>query len=326
MHVTRGFALATSALVLFLQLFVGAGSSAFAQEFPIKPIRFIVPYSPGTAQDIIARVMAPEMTKTLGQPLVVENRTGANTLIGYEYVAKQAPADGYTIAAVLVPDLATLPVTAKELRFDPVKDLPPIIGLAEGRYLLVSAADQPWKSLSEMSAHIRANPGKLNYGSASGIGRLSVEAVLRDAGLAVVYVPYANGAAYIKALVTGEVHMGFLAVAPVKSLGEKLRVLALTGEQRDAAMPTVPTFAELGYPQLRGLSNSINAAAGIPKPAFDKLYAAASRALKEPEVRARLTNIQMEIAEQSPEVAAKRFADEARYLAEVARKAGIQPQ
>lgn len=301
-------------------------TNAGAQEFPSKPIRYIVPYSPGTGQDIIARVLAPEMSKTLGQALVVENRTGANTLIGYEYVAKQVPADGYTIAAVLVTDLATLPVTAKELRFDPVKDLPPIIGLAEGRFVIGSASDQPWKSFAEMVTNIRANPGKLNYGSASVIGRLSMEAVLRDAELNVVFVPYANGAAYVKALITGEVQMGFIAAVAAKTQGDKYRVLAITGEQRDPAMGNVPTFSELGYPQLRGLSHSINAPAGIPKVAFDKLYAAAAKALKEPEVRTRLSNLQLEIAEQSPELATKRFADEARYLADVARKAGIQPQ
>jgi tripartite-type tricarboxylate transporter receptor subunit TctC len=303
-----------------------AWGPAAAQDYPAKPIRYVVPYSPGTGQDIIARVLAPEMTKSLGQPFIIENRTGANTLIGYEYVVRQAPADGYTIAAVLVTDLATLPLTVKELRFDPVKDLPPIIGLAEGRFVVGSAADLPWKSFNELLVNIRANPGKLNYGSASVIGRLSVEAILSGAGLNVVYVPYASGAAYLKALSTGEVQLGFVAAAAARTLGEKYRVLATTGEQRATAMPDVPTFAELGFAQLRGLSHSINAPAGIPRGAFDKLYAAASRALKEPDVRARLTGLQLEIVELAPDAAAKRFADEARYLADVARKAGIQPQ
>jgi tripartite-type tricarboxylate transporter receptor subunit TctC len=316
----RGLIAATLAVAVSL------AAPATAQDFPAKPIRYVVPYSPGTGQDIIARVLAPEMSKTLGQPFIIENRTGANTLIGYEYVAKQVPADGYTVAAVLVTDLATLPVTAKELRFDPVKDLPPVIGLAEGRFVIGSAAELPWKTFNELVAAIKAQPAKLNYGSASMIGRLSMEAVLRDAGLNVVYVPYSSGAAYLKALSTGEVQMGFIAAVAAKTLGEKYRVLAVTGEQRAADAPGVPTFAELGFPQVRGLSHSMNAPAGIPKVAFDRLYAAASKALKEPEVRTRLTNLQLDIVEQTPDVAAKRLAEEARNLADVARKANIQPQ
>ncbi|MBM3346661.1 MAG: hypothetical protein FJY55_09240, partial [Betaproteobacteria bacterium] len=129
-----------------------------------------------------------------------------------------------------------------------------------------------------------------------------------------------------KALSTGEVQLGFIAAAAARTLGEKYRVLATTGEQRATTMPEVPTFAELGYPQLRGLSHSINAPAGIPKVAFDRLHTAASKALREPDVRARLANLQLDIVELSPEAAARRFVEEARYLADVARKAGIQPQ
>lgn len=266
------------------------------------------------------------MSKTLGQPIVVENKPGATTIIGYEYVAKQVPADGYTIAAVLVTDLATLPVTVKDLRFDPLKDLPPVIGLAEGRFVMGSAAHLPSKSFNELVANAKANPGKLNYGSASVIGRLSAEAVIRQLGLDIVYVPYASGAAYLKGLVAGEVHMGFLAASAARNFGDKFRVLAVTGEQRMPALRDVPTFAELGFPNLRGLSHSLNAPAGIPKAAFDKLHAAASRALQQPAVRAGFQKLQLEITEQSAEVANRRAAEEARYLADIARKAGIQPQ
>src|SRR4051794_19934239 len=110
-------------------------AQAAAQDFPSKPIRYIVPYSPGATLDIVARTMAPEMAKALGQPVLVENKPGADAIIGFEYVAKQVPADGYTIAIAAVSGLATLQLTVKDLRFDPLKDLPPLTDMVEGRYI-----------------------------------------------------------------------------------------------------------------------------------------------------------------------------------------------
>ena len=140
----------------FARLVIGAictlgAAPTPAQDYPSKPIRYIVPNTPGVIVDTVARVMAAEMGKNLGQPMVVENKPGGNHAVGFEYVAKQAPADGYTVVSVLVPSMAILPVTAKELRFDPLKDLPPVIGLAEGKYVFGSAASQPWKTLAELA-------------------------------------------------------------------------------------------------------------------------------------------------------------------------------
>jgi tripartite-type tricarboxylate transporter receptor subunit TctC len=317
---TRDFSAA-----LALALFVALPGAAAAQEFPTRPVHYIVPYSPGTGQDLIARLLAPEMSKTLGQPVLVENRPGATTIIGYESVAK-APADGYTIAATLVTDLVTLPVTVKDLRFDPIKDLPPIIGLAEGRFVLVSSTTMPWKSFDDLVAAAKASPGKLNYGAASVIGRLSTEAVLRGRGLDVLFVPYSNGAAYVKALAAGEVQIGFLAAAAANGLGERARILATTGDKRMPALPDAATFGELGFPHLRGLSHAIHGPAGIPRATFQKLQGAAQAALQRPEIRAGFAKLQLEIVEQPPEVAARRAAEEAAFLADVAKKVGIQPQ
>lgn len=299
---------------------------AQAQEFPGKTIRMVVPNSPGTPVDIMARLMAPDMAKDLGQPVVVENRAGASYLVGLEYVARQ-PADGYTIAAVSVTSMAILPATEKDLlRFDPLKDLPPFIGVMEGRLVVGSASTFPWKTLDELTAYGKANPGKLNYGSSSATVRLSSEAVIGDRGLSVTYVPYSGGGAYLQALVAGEVQMGFLAESAAMQFGDRFRILAVTGEQRSANFPGVPTFAELGHPQIRGLGNSLNARAGTPAAVLTRLHAAASRTLRQPDVKALFAKNQFDISEQAPEVAMKRLLDEASVFSAIARKAGIQPR
>lgn len=300
--------------------------SAAAQEFPSKPIRYIVPYSPGATLDIVARTVAPEIAKALGQPVVVENKPGADAIIGFEYVAKQVPADGHTIAIAAVSGLATLPLTNKDLRFDPLKDLPPVTNLVEGRYIFGTASRFSWKNFQELITHAKGNPGKLNYGASSTTVRLSTEALLRALGVNVVYVRYKEGGAYIQAVGSGEVQMGLVAEGSAISLGERFRALAVTGAKRTAGFPEAPTFAELGYPQIRGVVYSLNVPVGIPKAAHDKLHAAAVQALQQPGVRAQYAKIRLDVVADSPGVAAKRLADEARAFAEVAKAAGIRPE
>jgi len=313
------------ASLLMSVLLTGAGVVA-AQGYPSKPIRFIVPNTPGTVSDLAGRIVVPEMSKALGQPIVVENKAGAGQVIGLEYVAKQMPPDGYNIAVVSVSTMAIMPVTVKELRFDPLRDLPPVIGLIEGRYLLGSSSTLPWKTFAEMVAHARANPGKLNYGSPSTGVRLPTEAMLRGLKLNIVHVPYNGGGPYLNALVAGEVQMGLVAESQAASFGERFRVLAVTGSQRLAALRDVPTFAELGLSQITGLSFSLNVAAGTPAAVINTLHAAAARALQQADVKAQFAKIQMEVTGHSPEVAARNLASEAKMFAEIARDLGLQPQ
>ena len=314
------------ASLVFATIGLFAGSCAMAQDYPSRPIRLVAANSVGTIPDLIARVIGPEMSKFLGQPVIIENKPGANSLIAYEYVAKQVPADGYTFASAIAPDLASLPVTTKALRFDPLKDLPPLIGLVRGRNAFGSSSKLPWKSFNELVAHAKANPGKLNYGAGATIVRLLAEALIREKGLDVIYVPYSGGAPYLNALASGEVQMGFLGASSAAAFGDRFRVLAITGEQRLATFPDAPTFAELGLPQFRGNSYSLNVPAGIPKIAFDKLYLAASRALQQPEPKALFGKLGLEITNETSETAARTLADEAKFYADIAQKIGIQPQ
>lgn len=303
----------------------GAGA-VIAQDYPNRPLRLIVPNTAGTLTDGIARVIAPEMSKRLGQPIIVENKAGAGNVIGLEYVAKQVPADGYTIVISSTSSTAMLPVIVKELRFDPLKDLPPFIGLAEGRLFLGTSAQLPWKTFAEMVANAKSNPGKLNYGSPAPNTRLMTEALVRGLGLEVLHVPYSAGGPYYLALASGEVHMGFVNEAITASLGDKLRVLAVTGDQRMAQLPNVPTLAELGYPSLRSLGFSLNSPAGVPKPVFDKLHATSAQTLQQADVKAQFAKLKLELTAQTPEAALKSLTDEAGMYADIGKKIGIRPE
>lgn len=316
-----------STVLSIAAIMIGWSLGAGAQGFPAKPIRFIVPNPPGTSPDAVARIMSFEMAKTLGQPIVVENRPGADAMIGYEHVAKRVPADGYTAAVGAIQSLAIAPVAVKELRFDPFRDLTPVIGIVEGRLVLASAASLPWKSFNGMIAEMRANPGKYNYGSSSLSVKLATEAMLRRHGLDVTAIPFGgDGAARVRAVVAGEIHIGLIAEQFAISFGEKVRVLAVTGNRRTTAFPDVPTFGEVGLPDLKGVSYSLSVASATPREAVATLYASASQALRQASVRSQLEKIRMEVVEQSPEVAAKQLADEARFFAETARKLGLQAE
>ena len=269
--------------------------------------------------------MGPEMSRSLGQPVVVENRAGAASIIGYEYVAK-APPDGYTSVIANRLELATLPLIAKDLRFDPHKDLAPIIGLSEGRLVVATSSTMPWKKFIELRDNARANPGKLNSGGSSVVVRLISEQVFREAGIKLAFIPYSSTGAYAQALLTGDLHVGITSESVAAAMGDKIRMLAITGAQRLETLRDVPTFAELGHPSIGGVSHGINVPLRTPRAAIEKLQAAASRALQQPEVKAQFAKIRQDIVEQSADIAAKNLDDEIRIFAEVAKSTNMQLQ
>lgn len=304
---------------------LGAGTLA-AQEFPVKPLRIIVPNNAGTIGDLMARIIVPEWSRLLGQSVIVEAKPGANMVIGLEYVAKQVPADGYTIAFVSISSLPALPVTVKDLRFDPFADLPPFIGVSEGKLIVGTASAQPWKTFNELVAYAKNNPGKLNYGASSPSSRVPMEVVIRGQGLDIVHVPYAGAGPQFQGMATGDVAMGMITEAAAQAFGDRMRIIAVTGKQRSTMFPDAPTFIELGFPQLRGSSFSMNLPAGVPKATFDKLYATASRVLLQPEVKAGFDKLRYEITNLPPDVITKNIADEAKIFADIARAIGLKPQ
>lgn len=294
--------------------------SAIAQDYPNKPIRFVVTYAPGVVTDIVARIVAPEMSKILGQPIIVENKPGADTVIGFEHVARQSPADGYSVVVSIIPGLASLHLMGKPLNFDPLKDLPPIIDLTDSRLVFASSNKFPWKNMQEMLAVAKANPGKLNYGVSSSLTKILMEGFVKDFGINAVQVPFTGGGPWNTALGQGTVEMGFIAEGAAKGLADKLNVLAVTGDQRSTTFPSAPTFTELGQPSYRGLGISLNVRAGTPKEAVDKLYAAAARVMKMPEVRTRLQGAGFEVvAESTPATASRHLAEQSRFFEQIAK-------
>lgn len=313
--------------LLLMTLLVGWGN-ANSQGFPAKPVRLIVPTAPGTAvQDILGRLMAPEMSKIFGHPVIVENRAGAGGMLAYEFVAKQAPADGHTLVLVTVPTLAALPVTVKDLRFNPGQDLPPVTELVEARLAMASASKLPWKSFGEMVAYAKENPGKMNFGSGGLSTRLLGEVFLRDMALEMLQVSYSSGGPYFLALAAGDdIQLGFLAASSTGSIGNRLRVLSITGERRFGPLPNVPTFSELGL-QIPGQSFSMNVRGATPVGVINALYNVSLQVLQLPNVKSTIEEKwQMDIVARKPEDAAKSLADQARLYAEIAKRAGIRPE
>jgi tripartite-type tricarboxylate transporter receptor subunit TctC len=307
-------------------LTVWGGQGAFAQEFPNRAITIVVPNGPGAA-DIPFRIIAPAMAKVLGQPVVVENREGAATLIGSNYVAKERPADGYTLSGQSVNALLTLPLTVKNSGLDPLKELPPLLNVSSSKLVLVANANQPWKTFPEMVAYAKANPGKLNYASSSSTTRLLTEMLFRAEGIDVAYVPFRATGTAITSIQAGETQVGLTIETLALAGGDKLRVIGQTGDKRSAKLPDVPTFAELGYPKLPGATYTLNVRAGTPKPIADKLYAAAEQALKDPEVQAQFDKLSMQVMPPlSTEDVIKSEQEQSKNFADVAKQIGLEPE
>jgi tripartite-type tricarboxylate transporter receptor subunit TctC len=274
-----------------------------AQDFPTKPVRFIVPNPPGGASDITARVLAEKLSQRWGQPVVVENKPGAGAIIGTDFVAK-APPDGYTI--LLVPSSHAFNVNLyKKLPYDSVKDFAALTQTAWTPLVLVVNPSLPVKSVKELIAYAKANPGKLTYAS-SGSGtslHLAAEMFKDMAGVDIVHVPYKGSTAAHPDVLSGQVSMivdTIPAVLPHIKSG-KLRPLAVTGTKRSALMPDLPTMAEAGLPGYAASSwGGVLAPAGTPKATIDKLNAEMVAVLKLPEVQERLTGVGLEPASSTP--------------------------
>ena len=301
-------AISVRAAVGFLAACLIAPGSALGQTYPTKTIRVVVGSVPGGSQDIVARGVSPEMAKNLGQPVIVDNRPGDGGNIAFEHVAKQAAADGYTLAVSTSPVLATAPLLNKELRYDPWTDLPPFAGLAESRYTMISGSSYPWKTLKELVAYSEANPGKVNYGYTSMFTLLLLNVISPNIYSNSVKVPYSGSTAYLRAVMSQEVHSAILLEADTPAGSDKIRILALSGDNRSVKFPDVPTFAELGFPKVPNALLLMNVRAGTPRPIVDRLSTAATRAVQNPELRAAWAKTQLEPVSYTPDEAVARLA------------------
>jgi tripartite-type tricarboxylate transporter receptor subunit TctC len=306
-------------------------ASAMAQDFPTRPVRLVVANGAGSITDIAARLIGPGMSKALGQPVVIEPMPGASGLIASEYVARQ-PGDGYTLLYGSN-NLVLLPVFVKDLKLDPVRDLPPVSIVTELISLVSSSAQAPWTTFNDMIAYIKANPGKVNYASTglNGATTMNLEVLKSKAGLVVTNIPYKNGSPdVLRVLTTNEAQFstGLVESFGVAEKGNtnRFRVLAAVSGKRLPSLPDVPSTAELGYPELIVNYFSIHSPAGVPKAVIDRLYAALASSLQQNEVREGHAKAYLHLVGSTPEASAKRYADEIAYYAVVAKKAGIKPE
>lgn len=318
------------ALGLFVALGLFISFSTLAQDYPSRPVRLVVAVGAGGTPDIIARLLAPRMSESLGKAVFVENKPGADQIIAMEYVVGQ-PADGYVIVLLALDVVANMAVTRKGLRFDPLKDVPPFTGVAEAKWVLGSSARLPWRSFGDFVDSVKANPGKFNYGYTSTATGILTEAILRHKGLVATSIPYISGsggqAVRNQALLNGtDIQFGLMPESFAVTMGEGVRRLAATGLQRSPQLPGVPTFSELGYPNMPGLFYALNARTGTPRPVLEKLGAAVSRALQHPEIKAPFAKFYLEIPELGPQAAAQALAERAKLFSDVAKQMKIQVQ
>lgn len=266
--------IAVRCMTIFL-LMCSVGTAWGQQDFPSRPIRFILPYPPGGGTSPLARYYSQKLQEEWGQPVVVENRGGGNTVIGTDAVAKSPP-DGYTILLTLSTHVALPQMLATP--YDAIKDFAPVAAIAAGEQLMVVPAALPVTTLQEFIALAKANPGKLNYASAGGgtINHLSGELFKLLTGTNLQHVPYKGGGPAITDLLGGRVQM--YAAVPISLMPHvksgRIKPIAISGDKRLASLPDVPTFSEAGLPgfDVRA-SYWILAPAGTPKPVVDKLSA-----------------------------------------------------
>ena len=290
------------ALTLATPCFAGA---SFADDYPSRPIRLIVPYAPGGGADTVARIVAKRVGETIGQPIVIENRGGAGSIIGTDMVAKAEP-DGYTLLLGQSGPISINPAVYKDLRYDPIRDFAPVTMTTAYPYILVVNAKLPAKSLQDFVTLAKAKPGSMNYGT-TGIGaanHLVTELFSGKAGLKITHVPYRGTALAVADLVAGQVDVVFgdpVSVLPHIQAGT-LRALAVTSKERSAVAPEVPTVAESGYPGFDAIAwHGILAPANTPPIIVKKLNTEIVKALQNPETRTLLVNQAMQTVGNTPD-------------------------
>jgi tripartite-type tricarboxylate transporter receptor subunit TctC len=308
---------------------VGLGlTPAVAQTYPVKPIKMIVPYTPGSPVDVLARVVTQHVSARLGQTIVIDNRPGAGTTIGTK-VAANADPDGYTIliGATSFTIAATL---YPHLDYDPIKSFTPVAMLAVSPQMLVIAPSVPAKTVPEFVAYAKANPGKLNFGYGLGtLPHILGEAFKTATGIDIASIPYRGGAQAITDMLGGRIQMNFGTQSTLLPLirDGKVRPLAVTTETRAKDLPEVPTMAESGLPQLSlAFSAGILAPAGTPAAIVAKLNAEINEAMKSPELAASMAKLGFEPQFWSPQDYGTFLAEEARRWPPIVKASGVQPE
>jgi len=309
-------------------LFAALSTAALAQAYPSKPIRMIAPYPPGGATDILARLIAQGLTESLGQPVIVENKAGANGQIGHDFVAKAAP-DGYTLVLGNSAVLAVSVSMYDKLPFDPLKDFAPITLAAQGPLVFEINAAIPASNMQEFLAWAKQRGGKVNAGLA-GVGamhHLVTEMVKLQAGVQWTNVPYKGSAPMVLDLVGGQVDVGVDNIPSSLQLIKtgKLRALAVTSDQRTPLLPDVPTLAQAGVPGVVAAAwHGVLAPAGTPPEIVNRLNVEIVKILRSPETVAKLAGLGLDPVGSDPKTFADFIASENVKWAKVVKASGAK--
>jgi tripartite-type tricarboxylate transporter receptor subunit TctC len=320
--VFRAAALAAAALGALAPLAV------VAQDWPSKPVKFIVPFPPGGSVDPLARLLGVRLANSLGQPFIVENKTGASGSIGTAFVAKSAP-DGYTYVFVFDTH-AVNPALIPDLPFDTLKDLAPVMLVGTAPMAIVTSPSKPYKNFGDVVKAAKAKPEALSIGSVGNgsLGHLAMIVAQQQGSFKVTHVPYKGGGPMMADTMGGQIDLGIASVAALSQnvKGGKLLALAVTGEKRSGVMPDVPTLAEQGLPGFSAYAWwGILAPAGTSRPIVDKFNAELVKIFNQPDVRKQLTEtLGMDLAVSSPEAMQKFVAGEMERWGKVVRDNNVR--
>lgn len=306
---------------------VAYDGTAGAQEYPNRTITLVVPFTPGTGYDLIGRVVGAELSKKLGEPIVIENRPGASGIIGARSVARST-ADGYTL--LMIGDgIMAAPLLSKSNNFDAVAELTPIVLAGYGTLMLAASTKSGFRSVSDLIAAAKASPGKINYAS-PGVGttqNIRIEQFSRLAGIKLQHIPYKGSAGALNDLISGQVE---IALVPIHQAEEHVKAgkivpLAVISPTRNAKAPDVPTLAELGFDSVQArMWYAFVGPKGVPASIQSLLNTDIKDVLGMPEVRSRLEKAGLEIATTTPDELEKIMRDEAKAIAPVIEESGVK--
>jgi tripartite-type tricarboxylate transporter receptor subunit TctC len=305
---------------------LAAPGIARAQAYPNKSIKVVLPYTPGSPNDVVARVIAPVLSSRLGQSVVIDNRPGGGTTTGLKAVMQSDP-DGYTFLYSNTPTHVIAQLVAKGFTYDPVKDFVPIVTVGSTSLVLVVPPSAP-STLQDYIAYAKANPGKMNFGFGQGtLPHLVGEAFKQTTGTDIASIPYRGGAQAITDMLGDRIHMNLGAGATLVPLIRegKIKALAVTSPQRSSELPDVPTMAESGYPGLTTVTYyGFWGPAGTPAEIVNRINGEINEALKSPELRANLVRVGFEPTGGSPQDFAKLIAEQLEKWAPIVKSSGFQ--
>jgi tripartite-type tricarboxylate transporter receptor subunit TctC len=303
-----------------------AALPAAAQDYPARPIRIIVGYAAGGGNDLIVRVMAPRMSEALGQPVIVENKPGAQAIIATETVAKAAP-DGYTILMGPTGPMAMNPATYAKLPYSSTRDFAPISTIGQFPLIVAVGASLPVHSVKELIDYAKKNPGKANYGSSAAAFQIATELFKQKTGTEFVHIPYKSSGESVQATVAGQVTMTICDPPPASGplRAGTVRALAITSSERHPSWPDVPTLAEAGVPDVEvWLWTAFFAPARTPSAIVERLQKETARVVRLPEVRDGLARLGVDPVGGSSEELRTRLARDIEKWTAVAKAANIK--